>query len=94
MLLSSRPVTRGGKTALKFFSPPLEKCVGHRLKLLDIIQNIWAPLRKLFAPLSVPSWLRACSAVSSNAETKANASYLKIGGINKLFYAVMKILAQ
>jgi len=30
------------------------------LKLLDIVQKIWAPLRKLFAPPGVPSWLRAC----------------------------------
>jgi len=29
----------------------LEKCVGHNLKLLDIVQNIWALLRKLFALL-------------------------------------------
>jgi len=25
---------------------------------LDIVQIIWAPLRKLFAPAGVPSWLR------------------------------------
>jgi len=34
------------------------------LKLQDIVQEIWAPLRKLFAPPApgVPSWLRArCS---------------------------------
>ena len=31
---------------LENFSPPLEKCIGHRLKLLDIVQKIWAPLRK------------------------------------------------
>ena len=29
-------------------------------KLLDIVQEIWAHLRKLFAPPGVPSWLRAC----------------------------------
>jgi len=33
---------RRGETPLENFSPPLEKCVGHRLKLLDIVQNIWA----------------------------------------------------
>jgi len=38
---------------------PLEKSVGHRLRLLDIVQTIWAPLGKLFAPAVVPSWLRA-----------------------------------
>ena len=48
-----RPVTKG---ALKFFSPPLVKSVGHSLK-------IRAPLRKLFAPPGVPSWLRVCASV-------------------------------
>ena len=54
-----KPVTGGGEALRKFFAPPLEKCVGHRLKLLDIVQKIWAPLGKLFAPPGVPSWLRA-----------------------------------
>jgi len=44
----------GAKPPLENFSPSLEKCVGHRLKLLDIVQNIWAPLNKLFAPPGVP----------------------------------------
>jgi len=26
---------------------------------LEIVQSIWAPLRKLFAPPGVPGWLRA-----------------------------------
>jgi len=30
----------------------LEKCVGRGLKLLDLVQKIWAPLRKL-SPLLV-----------------------------------------
>jgi len=50
-----RPVTFGwqkGEAPLNIFSPFLEKCVGHSLK-------IWAPPRKLFAPSGVPSWLRA-----------------------------------
>jgi len=58
----SRPVTRGGagwaNLPRKFFSP-LEKCIGYSLKILDIFKKIWAPLRKLFAPPGVPSWLRA-----------------------------------
>jgi len=41
---------------------PLENSVGHTLKLLDIVQKIWAPLGELFAPPGVPSWLRACPA--------------------------------
>jgi len=43
----------------KFFAP-LENCVGHNLKILDIVQRFWAPLGKLFAPPGVPSWLWAC----------------------------------
>jgi len=27
---------------------------------LDTVQKIWAPLKKLFAPPGIPSWLRAC----------------------------------
>jgi len=62
-LVPHRPVTRralgGAKTPLENFSPPLEKCSGHRLKLLDIVQKVWAPFRKLFVPPDDPSWLRA-----------------------------------
>jgi len=55
----SRPVTRGGgEEPLENFSRPLEKCVGHYSKLLDIVQKIWAPLRNVFAPPGVISWLR------------------------------------
>jgi len=42
----------------------MERSVGHGLKLLDIVQNIWAHLRKLFAPPGDPSWLRAWVKVS------------------------------
>jgi len=52
----ARPVTRG---ALEN-SCPLQKCVGRSLKILDIVQKIWAPLGKLFAPPGVQRWLRAC----------------------------------
>ena len=56
-------VTIGGAVGAKphpeNFSPPLEKCVGHSLKILDIVQEMWAPLGKLFIPPAVPSWLRA-----------------------------------
>jgi len=50
-----RPVTWGEKPSLEKFFPSLEKCVVHGLKLLDIVQKIWALLRKLFAPPGVPS---------------------------------------
>jgi len=43
----------------KIFAPP-GKCVGHSLKILDIVEKIWAPLGKLFPSPGVPSWLRAC----------------------------------
>jgi len=36
------------------------------LKLLDIVSEIWDLLRKLFAPPSVPSWLRAWLQVRVN----------------------------
>jgi len=51
---------QGGETSLENFSPPLEKCGGHNLKILDIVQKIWAPLGKLFAPPGVLSSLQAC----------------------------------
>jgi len=57
-----RPITggrRGAKPPLGNFSPSLEKCAGHSLKILDIVQKILAPLGKLFALPGVPSWLRA-----------------------------------
>ena len=58
-----RPVTRGGRRRgedpLKNFSPPVEKCVGYSVKLLDIVQKNRAPLRQMFTPPGVPSWLRA-----------------------------------
>jgi len=48
---------QGGR---KNFFAPLEKRVGHCLKLLDMVQKMWAHLRKVFAPPGVPSWLQAC----------------------------------
>jgi len=35
--VKTRPATRGSEAPLEKFSPPLEKCVGHILKLLDIV---------------------------------------------------------
>ena len=48
-----RPVTRGkqgGRILPRKFFCPLEKYVGHNLKVLDIVWKIWDTLRKLFAP--------------------------------------------
>ena len=36
---------------LEIFLPPLEKCVGYSLKLLDVVQKNWAPQKTLH-----PSW--------------------------------------
>ena len=51
---------QGGRSNPRKFFAPLEKCVGHSLKILDIVQKIWPHLGKLFAPPGVQSWLRAC----------------------------------
>jgi len=42
----SRPVAR------KIFASPLEKRVGHNLKLLETVSKFWASLRILLAPLA------------------------------------------
>jgi len=60
MCKEARAVTRGAggeKHPLEIFSSPLEKRVGQNFKLLGIVQIFLAPLRKLFAPLGVPSCL-------------------------------------
>jgi len=64
IISSTQTRNQGGKPHLEKFSPSLEKCVGHGLKLLDIVQKNWAPLRKPFDLPGVPSWLRACIYVS------------------------------
>jgi len=51
LIPGNRPVTRGAQGG----EISLEKCVGHSLKILDIVKKIWAPLGKLFAPPGVPS---------------------------------------
>jgi len=58
-----RPVTWGGEAPPRKFFSPLEKCVPYSLKILDIVQKIWALLTKLFGSPGVPSWLRACLSV-------------------------------
>jgi len=56
ILAVDRHVTKG--TPRKFFIPPLEKCFGYSLKLLDTFQKISTPLRKLFSLTGVSRWLR------------------------------------
>jgi len=58
-------VLRERISSWKIFRLLWKKCVGHSLKLVDIVQKIWAPLRKLFAATGVPSWLCACLSVLS-----------------------------
>jgi len=43
-LFLAKPVTRGEK-----YSPPLEKCVGYSLKILDIAQKIYHCVARLFS---------------------------------------------
>jgi len=67
VLLAFRPVRRmsagEGESHLESFSLPLEKCVGHILKLFDIVSKIWTRLRKLFAlPMSQAGYGPACVA--------------------------------
>jgi len=50
---------RATKPPLEKFLSSQEKCVGRILKLLDIVLKTRPPLRKLFAPPGVQSWLRA-----------------------------------
>jgi len=67
---------------LENFSPPQEKFVGYILKLLDIVQKIWAPLRKLFAPPGVPGWLRAWVTVISLFLLYDNVLLMSVYGPN------------
>jgi len=52
MVLLTRPVTRGGRRPPRKLFAPLGKCVGHGLKLLDIVQKI-GPLSENSSPLLV-----------------------------------------
>jgi len=49
----NRPVTRGGRSPLKICSPPLEKCVAHKIKLLDIVKKKFGPLSENDSPRQV-----------------------------------------
>jgi len=37
----------------------MEKCVGHRLKLLEIVRTIFGLPQKIIRPFAVASWLHA-----------------------------------
>jgi len=46
---------------------------------MDIVQKIWAPLRKLFALPGVPSWLRAWSGLDRTSDFQKFADQDWIG---------------
>jgi len=48
----NRPVTKGGDARIENFSPPLEKCIGYSLKILDITQK-FGPLSEKSSPFLV-----------------------------------------
>jgi len=60
------------------FFTSLENCVGHTLKLLDIVQKIWATLRKLFPPPGFLSWLRAWRFVVVNTKFEIDFAPFKL----------------
>jgi len=55
---SPRPVTKEGEHPYKTYCPPGKMCF--RSKLVDTVQKMWSPFRKLFATPDFTSWLRAC----------------------------------
>jgi len=65
-----RPVIRGEKSPFKFFRPSMEKCVGRCLNIFDIVQKIWAPLEKLFAPPGVLKLIKDQQSDITNTHSK------------------------
>ena len=65
-LLNFYTRNQGGEAPLDNFSPPWKNVLDINLKILDIVQKIWTPLGKLFAPPGVPGWLRACLYITKN----------------------------
>jgi len=51
------PETRWVETPFKVYRPPLEKCVGRNLKILDIVQKFLTSPGKIFATPGVSRWL-------------------------------------
>jgi len=50
-VMCGQACNQGGGAPQENFLLPLEKYVGHSLKILDIVQKIWITLSKLLAPL-------------------------------------------
>jgi len=80
LVARARPVTRstarGGEDPCKIFRPLLEKCVGHSLKLLEVIKKNWTPLRNLLGPPGVPSWLRAWLVLNPYSGARSTEFYV------------------
>ena len=82
-LCFEQAVTRGRKSPLKLLSPPWKMCwtcfesIGHSLK-------IWAPIRKLFAHLDVPSCLRAWFKIFSWLRASAWCLFVAFGSVKAL----------
>ena len=91
-----RPVTRGEKP-LENFSLPLEKCVGHNLKILDIFQKIWASFGKLITLTGVPSRLRAClqyaCLITMQSSIVSNKSICALNRAPAIFHVQFKFKA-
>jgi len=80
--MRSRPVTRGF-APLEKFSPPLEICVGYSLKLLDIVQKIWATqktVRPSWCPKLVTGLMRSANflLVCSSLKCSVFCGYITI----------------
>jgi len=69
--------SQGAKPPPRKFFDPLEKYVGHILKLVIIVHKFWAPRRKLFAPPSVLSWLQACACEFRPVKSKMHMLFKK-----------------
>ena len=62
----------------------LGKCVGHRWKPQDIVWKIWAPLRKLFAPLVSQAGYGPCE--NHDISFEAPFTFRLAGYIDMLFF--------
>jgi len=72
-MLEPRSVTRRGEAPCTKIFAPLEKCVGHILKLLHIVKKNFPPLRKLFAPLESQAGYGPAGARARNLSSGSTA---------------------
>jgi len=57
-IVTTRPVARGAKPSLKFFSPPLEKCVGHSFENIGHSLKNLGPTQKTLRPTCCPKLVK------------------------------------